>query len=284
MLKRIGVCLIALALVFALLPAQAVTYPTQRGAVNDDAAVLSDRTAADIDALNTRVDGKFIVVTRHFLGGADAQEYCDGLFSAWGLGEEDVLLLLVIGEERYAVTLGTVAQLAISTEQLNSLLSSRLRQPFLQERNYDAAVGGFLLAAAAQIARFNGSSLNTAGLFGTAASSGASANTATQSSNASLFSNWSGNWWNGFFSDDDWEDTTDWDFSTASQQNDFEERSGFSFGKLIVIAVILWLIVRNRRRKGKSGLGAAGWGAAAVGAKQVMKGVQDAAQHRPPRR
>lgn len=38
-----------------LLPAAAlaVSYPVQRGAVNDDAGVLSEQTAADIGQLNT---------------------------------------------------------------------------------------------------------------------------------------------------------------------------------------------------------------------------------------
>ena len=60
-----------------LLPAAAlaVSYPVQRGAVNDDAGVLSEQTAADIGQLNIAArsaDISFAVATRHFLGGADA--------------------------------------------------------------------------------------------------------------------------------------------------------------------------------------------------------------------
>ena len=281
MLKRIITCFVALALIFVLTTAQAASYPARRGAVNDDAAVLSDSTAADVDTLNARGYGEYTVVTRHFLGGADAQTYCDGLFSAWSMGEDDLLLLLVIGEERYAVAMGSRVAAAISSEQLNSLLSSRLRQPFLQDRDYDGAVGSFLLAAAIQVARYQGATLNTAGLFGTAAAS-TSTGTTAQNQATSLFSNWSGNWWSGFFSDDEWDDTSEWTFST-SNESDFEERSGFSFGKLILIAVVLWLIMRNRRRNGKSGLGAAGWGAAMLGADQVARGMRNAGHHRPRR-
>ena len=66
----------------------AVTYPMQRGEVNDDADVLSDTTVKDIATLNDRFgDMRFIVVTRHFLGGADVQDYCDNLYKAWDLNE-----------------------------------------------------------------------------------------------------------------------------------------------------------------------------------------------------
>ena len=107
-MKRWIAWLLALML---LLPAAAlaVSYPVQRGAVNDDAGVLSEQTAADIGQLNTAArsaDISFVVATRHFLGGADAQAYCDGLFEAWKLDQKTVLVLLVIGEERYAVAVG----------------------------------------------------------------------------------------------------------------------------------------------------------------------------------
>ena len=110
-----------------LLPsaALAVSYPAQRGAVNDDAGVLSEQTAADIGQLNTAArsaDISFVVATRHFLGGADAQAYCDGLFEAWKLDRKTVLVLLVIGEERYAVAVGQGVRDMIGQEQINSLL------------------------------------------------------------------------------------------------------------------------------------------------------------------
>ena len=244
-MKRFCAWILLLALVFSLTAAQAVTYPEMRGTVNDDAAVLSDSTAQDVETLNSRTSGTFIVVTRHFLGGVDAQEYCDGLFSAWGLGEDATLLLLVIGEERYAVTMGLEIKQAISTEQLNSLLSSRLRQPFLQERDYDAAVGNFLLAAASQVARFQGKSLSTAGLFGTAA---AQTTTSANQNSGFNFNNWSSsNWWGSFFSEDD----DDW-FENENYAVNYESNSGsgISLGKVILIAAVIFIILRSRRRQG----------------------------------
>ena len=162
MRRRVLAILSAMIIISLLHTVQAVTFPAQRGAVNDDAAVLSTQTVSDVEKLNALASANYIVVTRHFLGGKDVQSYCDGLFSAWGLGDKDLLLLLVIGEEKYACSMGS--GIGLSGEQLNSLFSSRLRQPFIMDRNYDAAVGEFLLSASSQIAHGMGETLDTSGL------------------------------------------------------------------------------------------------------------------------
>lgn len=277
MLKRISALILALSLCFCLTLAQAVTYPEKRGAVNDDAAVLSDGTAQDIDTLNSRSDVRFTVVTRHFLGGLDAQEYCNGLFDAWKLGKEDILLLLVIGEERYAATLGSsVAGHYISSEQLNSLFSSKLRQPFIQDRDYDGAVGAFLLAAATQVARAEGKTLNTAGLFGTAQG------TASSGSGSSTWSNigsWTSDLWSSFFSDDELNVPAG---QSSGAQYEYDGDSGFSVGRLVLIVAVILFAMRSRRKQGKSGLGLLGWGAVGLGAREFMKGM--GGHHGRPRR
>lgn len=208
------------------------------GTVNDDAAVLADSTVKDVETLNSRCTVQFTVVTRHFLGGADTQEYADRLFAEANLGAADALLLLVIGEERYAVTLGSYADQLITAEQLSSLLSSKLRAPFIQERDYDAAVGSFLLAAASQFARSEGVTLNTSGLFGNDAST-RTGDTGTKQSGSS---------WNdllrGFFS----EDTDD---AYTYEQKESSGGSGFSVRRIIIIAVVLILISRSRRKAAK---------------------------------
>lgn len=269
MYKRLIAVLVMSVLLFCLAGAAAETYPIRRGAVNDDAAVLSDSTAADVDTLNTRSTANFTVITRHFLGGADAQQFCDGLFEAWNLKSNDVLLLLVIGEERYAATLGSdILGNSISSEQLNSIFSAKLRQSFIQDRNYDAAVGDFLLAVSSQIARAEGKTLNTSGLFGSAQTAETTTNNAGNTNSGSWYSSWSSDGWSSFFSDSD--------LGTAGQGDadyDYDRDSGFSIGKLILIAVVLMIIVRNRRRNGKSGLGLLGWIVAGFGAKHVINGI-----------
>lgn len=266
MIKRFTALLLALLLVFSLAFAQAVTYPENRGSVNDDAAVLSDATAQDIDLLNGRSEVGFTVVTRHFLGGMDAQEYCDGLFKAWNLGSDQVLLLLVIGEERYAATLGSTASKYISAEQLNSIFSSKLRQPFIQQRDYDGAVGAFLLETASQAARATGKTFNASGLFGTAQS--APSSSGSSSSGWTSFSNWTGDLWTSFFSDDELNDLSGQNYS---QDYEYENDSGFSVSRLILILAVLFIIMRSRRRQGKNGLGILGWGTAGMAAREAMK-------------
>lgn len=262
MLKRL-VCLLLALWCLCLSPAFArVTYPEQRGYVNDDAAVLSLQTAKDIEALNDRMDGaEFVVVTRHFLGGADAQEYCKGLFDYWCLDEDDVLLLLVIGEERYAAVMGGMVASYISDEQLSSLLSSQLRASFISERDYDGAVGNFLLAVSAQIARGQGDSLDTGGLFGTEATA-----------QNEVFDNWSGNWWEGFFAEvageDDWGRTPEYAVDPYEYEA-YEEDASLS--RLAIIAIVLVFIVSRRRKKGKGGLGLFGWLLAFSGAKEARR-------------
>ena len=224
MIKRVSALLTALLLVFCLAAAQAVTYPEMRGAVNDDAAVLSDATASDIESLNSRSEVRFTVVTRHFLGGMDAQEYCDGLFKAWNLGSDNALLLLVIGEERYAVTLGSTAAKYISNEQLNSIFSASTAQ---NASSTGSASGGW-----------------------------------------SSFTSWTGDLWNSFFSDDELNDLSGQNYS---QDYEYDNGSGFSVTRLILVLAVLFIIMRSRRRQGKNGLGILGWGTAGMAAREAMK-------------
>ncbi|MCQ2454365.1 MAG: TPM domain-containing protein [Clostridia bacterium] len=212
MKHRLTALLLAIMLILSVAcGAFAVSYPQQRGNVNDDAAVLSGSTVADIGSLNTKVKNalglNFVVVTRHFLGGAEAQSYCSGLFRDWNLDSNTILLLLVIGEEKYAVTTGSNVKKYISDEQINSLLSSKLRALYIEKRDYSGAVGNFLLALTAQAAATSGKKIETGGLFGTTAHS-------TGSSGADAFLGWTGNWAEGFFSNNSY-DTTSYGANTS---------------------------------------------------------------------
>lgn len=265
--KRLTALLLSLLLVLFAPVSLAARVPepdvySPRTAVSDEAVVLSSDTVNDVLTLNGRTNVSFYVTTKHFLGGAQAQAYCDRLFEEYVLGIDDVLLLLVIGEERYAVTMGDNVKRAISNEQMNNLLSSKLRQPFIEERDYDAAVGDFLLAAAAQVAKAQGTSLSVAGLFGNAGSI-----ETARAQEQYDFDYWAGNWWNGFFGngaekvDEYFEDEY---YDDGYYYDDYEYEyeytdSGFSFGKLIILGIVLLFIISNRRKQGKKGMGVAGW-------------------------
>lgn len=266
MRRRVFAFLSAMIILSFLNVVQAVTFPAQRGAVNDDAAVLNAQTVSDVEKLNTLASADYIVVTRHFLGGKDAQSYCDELFSAWGLDDKDLLLLLVIGEEKYACSMGS--GIGLSGEQLNSLLSSRLRQPFIMDRNYDAAVGDFLLSASSQIARAMGETLDTSGLFGSKENTGSAAGSSSLNGSSGQHS-WTYNMFSGFFSDDDLNDLY---IGENGNNNSYESDSGFSMGRFILIVVVLLFIVRGRKKRGKSGIGPAGWMTIGLGARNMMHG------------
>lgn len=263
-MKRRVLLSFAMLMLLCICSALAAGYPQQRGDVNDDAAVLSLDTANDIAEFNKRLkDADFVVVTRHFLGGAEVQSYCDGLFDAWNLQEDQALLLLVIGEERYAVHMGAKVESMLSKEQMNSLLSSRFRSLYITERNYDGAVGTFLQSAGERIAQSSGHEFTAAGLFGTEA---------VREDSKSAFENWKGAWWEGFFGESGSEYQPD-NREESSDVDDIrdEEDSGFSVGKLIFIVIVLSSVVKKRRRAGKSGLGLIGWVFTVIGAKEIGK-------------
>ena len=116
-MKKMISLLISLMLLLGALPALAQqTYPECTGTVTDLALVLGDETIRDLEKLNSRyealTDGRIYLVTRHFLGGRDVNEYAEELFDAWKLQDQDVLMLMVIGEESYAMHLGKKASSA----------------------------------------------------------------------------------------------------------------------------------------------------------------------------
>jgi len=221
-------------------------YPVQRSYVNDDATVLSAETVQDIDKINERLlSAELTVATRHFLGGADVQEYCKGLFDYWQLGSEDVLVLLVIGEERYAVFMGEQISAYVSAEQLSSLTGTYLRPAFIAQRDYDGAVGDFLLALSSHIVRASGEALDTGGLFGT-----------EETAPDAIFDNWNGNWWEGFFAENSYSEEGAYHWS--GDVYDHEGRAE-DFGSLLVLIVVLLVLIHRRRKSNKGGLGWFGW-------------------------
>lgn len=171
-MKKIAI--IALCAWLALLPLAALgesAYPAMQGTVTDLANVLSESTVADLSELSDRyedaVGGQLYVITRHFLGGKDVKSYADSLFDAWDLQEQDMLFLLVIGEENYALQLGDMAENALPDEMATTYLSSYFHSDYMARR-YDAAVASLIPQVAKRIASAEGETLSDAGLFGMA--------------------------------------------------------------------------------------------------------------------
>lgn len=238
MTMRRFVCVLAAAvLCLSLLPAafaEEDAAPLLSGDVWDMAGVLSDSTAADLAVLNERMSGGgLMVVTRHFLGGKDAGAYARELLDSAD-SEEGAVLLLVIGEEDYALALGEQIAKALPAESQQSLLARNFRTPYLN-RAYDEAVADFALAFAGQVSRARGEKIDLDGLFGRI---GLSATPAPQQ--------WSGQsdinaMWQDFFGED---------FSENRTGRDREADWEGGLGTLIFWAFIIYfLFFRKRKRR-----------------------------------
>ncbi len=243
-MRKTAILLCALVL-FCALPASAAEYPASRGAATDLAEVLSGETIEDLQTLSERYDdavgGKLCVLTRHFLGGEDVYDYAKGLFSAWALGEYDALLVLVVGEETYALQLGDGAADALPSESRAVLLGSHFREKYLS-RDYDGATGDLMTRLAERLAGARGESLSAAGLFGAAGSKSGGTDSAAAGNGGNL-----SDLWNGLFSSA--YETADVE---AVDENTFEredEKTGFSFKRLLIFAIIIYFIFFRKKRR-----------------------------------
>jgi len=168
MRKAVSVFLVLVLCLMVLPAAHAEEYPPFQGIVADVAGVLGEETVKDLQSLADRMEsnlgGHIYVLTRHFLGGASPQTYADKVFEIWGLGENDALLLMVIGEESYALSLGSLAKASLPQETRNSLLANYFRAPFLS-RQYGQAAGDLAATLAQALAKAQGETLSDSGLF-----------------------------------------------------------------------------------------------------------------------
>ena len=209
--------------------------PALQGAAADWAGVLSSDTIRDIDTLSQRVKnaagGNIYVVTRHFLGGAETLAYGQYLFDAWELGDMDALLLMVIGEENYALVLGNQAGKLVPAESRNTLLANHFRTPYLA-RDYDGAVAALLLALSENLSRAAGKTADTAGLFG---------QMPVQSTPRPAARN---DLWNGMFTQAAEEDDTDWIREQAQEEIQSNWRTVVIWG-----LVIYFLFFRKKKRR-----------------------------------
>lgn len=169
-MKKVFSLLLMLVLLFPMIPSLAESaYPACQGTVTDLADVLPDDAEKDFEKLSERygnaAGGQFYVVTRHFLGGRDVNTYAQELFDVWNLSGSDALLVMVIGEESYALALGDDAARILPRETVDTCFGSFFHQPFMQ-RQYAKAAGDMASETLKRIAAGKGAKLNTQGLFG----------------------------------------------------------------------------------------------------------------------
>lgn len=154
-------------------------YPEQTGEVTDAAAVLSSVTLEDLRTLDERLDDedalRLRIVTVDFLDGSDASAYAAALFERWRLDDDELLLLMAVGEDKYALEAGEDAARLLSYATRSKLLAGSFEPSFLNQQ-YDAALAAFVPALVREINKVCSVSVSTDDLFGL--------------SSAGLFSNW----------------------------------------------------------------------------------------------
>ncbi len=242
-LRKIPALCLALILCVSLVcQAQAETeYPPRpQGTVADLAGVLGEKTIQDAETLSARLQdaagGQLYVLTRHFLGGADAQQYADKVFEVWSLTSQDALLLMVIGEEDFALSLGGSAKSALPTEARNTLLGA-FRNTFRQ-REYDAALADLSLSLGQTLAKAAGSSLDASGLFGAAA-----VQSTPQPQSVSDF-------WYGMFARDDYDSKeNDQENIWQEWQSEWQhEESRVNWRGIIIWALVIYFLFFRRKK------------------------------------
>ncbi len=225
-------------------PAFAATkYPPRpQGTVADLAAVLGEQTISDLETLNAKLNtatgGKVYVLTRHFLGGVNAANYAKKVFDVWGLGKNDALLLMVIGEETYALALGGDAEKALPNDTQISLLANHFRNPFLA-RKYDEALADTARQLSQTLAKAKNQTVDTTGLFG---------QTAIQSTPQPQTAD---DWWYGMFARDDYdarESDNDKFWQDWRNQWNYEE-TRINWRSVIIWGLVIYFLFFRKKRR-----------------------------------
>ncbi len=248
LMRKMTALLLALALCLCLTGAAcaATEYPPRpSGTVSDLAGVLGEQAIRDMETLNERMNdaagGRLFVLTRHFLGGANAQSYADKVFEVWNLEDCDALLLMAVGEESYALSLGAAAKKAVPGDTQTSLLATRFRAAYLN-RQYDEALADLAVGFGQALAKAFGDTLDTAGLFGVAA---------IQSTPQPKTVD---DYWYGMFARDDYDAREDSDgmFWQDWQDEWRTEETRTNWRSVIIWALVIYfLFFRRKRRRGR---------------------------------
>lgn len=164
------VALICLVL-FSFTALAAPRIPEKGDILSDYADVLSTPTLQEIAAFNERLSEKtgvhLHILSVHFLDGVDISTYANMVFERWGLSENDILLIMAVGEDSYTTKAGINVEKRFPGASQQNLLSATFDGPYRGYR-YDEAVAAYVPALGSALAKQYGVTLNTTGLFGKA--------------------------------------------------------------------------------------------------------------------
>jgi uncharacterized protein len=140
--------------------------PKHSGPVNDFADVITPpyekRIANIAKELLTKTGVDLFVVTVPDLGGADAKEYGERLYSAWDIGkkggDKGLLILTSTKERKLQIKAGTGLKGILSARQIGEI-QDRFVAPYLKQNNYDDGLLNGVSAIAKIIAKESGVTL-----------------------------------------------------------------------------------------------------------------------------
>ena len=159
-MKKIGILLLCLLLALTPLSAlSAARMPACRGAVTDDANVLSAQTAADLAEYAARLEDEtgiaLHVALVHFLDGVEVQSYANTLFDLWELGSEHLLIVGAAGEDVFAASAGSAVVDKLGGSSLENLLfTSSSFSALFRSQQYDAAFADILGISEAEVREY----------------------------------------------------------------------------------------------------------------------------------
>ena len=271
MMKR-TLCVAACALMLLLPIAGALgeaRMPSARGALTDDADVLSAATAGDIasyaELVKDKTETSIHVVIVHFLDGLDAQTYAGRLFESWGLGGDDMLILGAAGEDTFATAMGENVREKLGEKNAENLMfTSSEFSTLFRSQQYDAAFGKYFVALNTLLNKQYGTSMKLGGRFEAYQTAALPAVTPKPTVSAAQYGS---QLWGEVM--DAIQDSTD-NYQTY-HENRRREGNGMSAGGWIVLAIIIAIIfgqsdpVRRARRQGGRNYRSYGCGCSPLG-------------------
>ncbi len=143
-------CLMLAVMCLLAIPVSAkaeIVEPTAQLYVADYANILSTETESmiveQVTALKAACGGEIAIVTIDFLNHLDSEEYAYEILNQWGVGDKKenngMVMLLVPGEGKGWITVGTGLERYISAGTLDSIMNDWLWDDF-DAGNYDRAV------------------------------------------------------------------------------------------------------------------------------------------------